>query len=500
MEKVVLCILDGVGIRKENHGNAFLQAKTPHFDFLWDTYPHSYLSASGESVGLPEGQMGNSEVGHMNIGAGRIVYQPLQFINEQIKNKQFFENDAFKKVIDHVLKNHSKLHIFGLLSDGGIHSSIDHLMAFLDLCSNMGVERVFLHVCTDGRDTKPDCGYQYIEQLESKLKELSFGKIASISGRYYAMDRDNRWDRIERAYRVLCGEGEQKNIEDIFKSSYEKGIYDEFIEPTLIDKEGALEDNDGLFVFNYRPDRLREMLTVLTNPSFSSFSHKTFQNLLVVTMMPVSEQVFALSAYQHQNLENTLGKYLSFLGKKQLRIAETEKYAHVTHFFDGAEDIELDGSKRILISSPKVTTYDLSPDMSAKEITESLLKEMDFDYDLVVLNYANGDMLGHTGNLKATIQSIETMDMCLGKLYEKSKEKGYTLFVFADHGNCEYMLDEQNHVITSHTTSLVPFIVTDSSLKVKDGKLADIAPTVLKYLHIPIPSEMTGEILIIERF
>ncbi len=499
MEKVILCILDGVGIRENAHGNAFLQARKPTFDLLWEKYPHSYLCASGESVGLPKGQMGNSEVGHMNIGAGRVVYQPLQFINEQIKTKQFFEKEAFLKVIDHVLKNHSKLHLLGLLSDGGIHSSIDHLMALLDLCKDKGVKDVFIHVWTDGRDTKPDCGYSYIEILEKKLKELSIGKIATLSGRYYAMDRDNRFDRIEKAYHVLCGEGKEQTVEDVFKSSYEKGIYDEFIEPTVIDKKGAIENHDGVLVFNYRPDRLREILTVLTNPSFDAFEHKNFQDLMVVTMMPVSEQVKAITAYKHQNLENTLGEYLSSLEKKQLRIAETEKYAHVTHFFDGAKDEELKGSKRILIPSPKVSVYDLSPDMSAKEITETLLQEMNFPYDLIVLNYANGDMLGHTGNLQAAITSIETMDTCLGKIYQKAKETDYTLFIVADHGNCEYMLDEEEHILTSHTTSLVPFIVTKEDIKLENGKLADIAPTILKYMKVPIPKEMTGDSLIKEK-
>ena len=372
-------------------------------------------------------------------------------------------------------------------------------MALLDLCKDKGVKDVFIHVWTDGRDTKPDCGYSYIEILEKKLKELSIGKIATLSGRYYAMDRDNRFDRIEKAYHVLCGEGKEQTVEDVFKSSYEKGIYDEFIEPTVIDKKGAIENHDGVLVFNYRPDRLREILTVLTNPSFDAFEHKNFQDLMVVTMMPVSEQVKAITAYKHQNLENTLGEYLSSLEKKQLRIAETEKYAHVTHFFDGAKDEELKGSKRILIPSPKVSVYDLSPDMSAKEITETLLQEMNFPYDLIVLNYANGDMLGHTGNLQAAITSIETMDTCLGKIYQKAKETDYTLFIVADHGNCEYMLDEEEHILTSHTTSLVPFIVTKEDIKLENGKLADIAPTILKYMKVPIPKEMTGDSLIKEK-
>ena len=496
MKPLVLCILDGVGIRKEKNGNAVYEAKMPNFDNLMKKYPHSLLDASEESVGLPHGQMGNSEVGHSNIGAGRIVYQPQQLINEEIKNGNFYKNENILNVINHVKNNKSKLHIFGLLSDGGIHSHIDHLMSLIDMCKDNNIEQIYFHLFLDGRDTLPNEAIKYIEQLEEKIKETNIGIIASISGRYYAMDRDNRWDRIEKSYKVITGIGKEiKNYKKYIQDSYQKNITDEFIKPILVDKNGKLENNDGLIVFNYRPDRLRELFKVITNPDFNEFKHQEFKNIKLVTMFGVSEEVICTNAYQKQKLENTLGVYLSKNNLKQLRIAETEKYAHVTYFFDGGKELTLEGKDQILIPSPKVATYDLKPEMSAYEITDELLKVMD-KYDVVILNFANGDMVGHTGDLKATIKALEHLDICLGKIYNKVKELKGTLIVTADHGNSDTMLDENNNPVTSHSMSKVPFIITNKKLKLKNGKLADIAPTMLSLLNLDIPKEMNGKNLI----
>ncbi len=502
MRPVLLCILDGVGMRKKKYGNAFLQAKTPHFDFLWKHYPHSFLEASGSYVGLPDGQMGNSEVGHLNIGAGRIVYQPLQLITEKIKDNSFFENEKMLNVIQHVKKNHSRLQIFGLLSDGGIHSHIDHLMALIDLCQKEDMKDVYFHIFTDGRDTLTNVAMNYLDQLQKKIDETGIGKIATISGRYYAMDRDNRYDRIEKAYHAIVnGKGEVfSNYQEVISHNYENGITDEFIVPAVLDSEGCVKKGDGLLVFNYRPDRLRELFSALTNPKFQGFKRRHIANLKLVTMMSVSNEVIHEPAFALEQMDNTLGEYVSKNKLKQLRIAETEKYAHVTYFFDGGEEKKLQGCDRILIPSPKVTTYDLSPDMSAKEITDTLLSKLDEDlYDLIILNFANGDMLGHTGNMEATIQGIETVDTCLGMLYQKIQEKNGVLVVTADHGNCEIMLDKDHNKVTTHTTSLVPLIITKKNISLHNGKLADIAPTLLSLLGLAISKEMTGNNLVKEK-
>lgn len=493
MKPILLCILDGVGLREEIHGNAFKQANTPNFDYLWNKYPHATLEASGEYVGLPKGQMGNSEVGHLNIGAGRVVYQPLQFITEKIKDKTFFENKELLSVINHVKKNNSRLHIFGLLSDGGIHSHIDHLLALIDLCQKENVKDVYFHIFTDGRDTLTNVALNYLNKLEKKIKETKIGSIATISGRYYAMDRDNRYDRIKLAYdAIVNGKGEEfGSYEEVIKHNYDNEITDEFIHPAVLDKSGVVKENDGLLVFNYRPDRLRELFSALTNPNFKGFDRPLVNNLKLVTMMGVSDEVVCTHAFELEKLNNTFGEYISKLGLSQLRIAETEKYAHVTYFFDGGVEKNLPNCERILIPSPHVATYDLAPDMSSKEITESLLKELDKDkYDYIILNFANGDMLGHTGNIEATIKSVETMDTCLGKIYNKILEKNGVMVIIADHGNCEIMLDENNNKVTSHTTSLVPLIVTKENAELKDGSLKDVAPLLLSLNNIEIPKEM----------
>ncbi len=499
MKPVVLCILDGVGIRKETHGNAFLKANTPTFDTLWNNYPHSLLEASGKLVGLPVGQMGNSEVGHMNIGAGRIVYQPLELINKHIEEKSIYQNKVLLDVIKHVKENHSALHLFGLLSDGGIHSHIDHLMALLDMIKEEKIEKLYIHIFTDGRDTLPNVASIYIEKLEQKLKEIGNGTIATISGRYYAMDRDNRWDRVEKAYQAIVnGIGENyKTAKEAIEANYQKEINDEFIVPAVIDKNGMVKEDDGCIVFNYRPDRLRELFGALTNPDFEGFRRNLIPNLKLATLMPVSKEVIGTHAFELEKLTNTFGEYISHSGLKQLRIAETEKYAHVTYFFDGGVEKDLKGCTRILIPSPKVATYDLKPEMSAAEITDRLILELEKNnYDVVILNYANGDMVGHTGDFDATVIAVETLDNCLEKLKKTVERLDGILVVTADHGNCDTMLDEKNRIVTSHSTALVPFIVTKSNITLENGKLGDIAPTLLELLNVEIPKEMTGKSLI----
>ena len=496
MKKVILCILDGVGVREVKKGNAFLNTSKKTFDFLWNNYPHSLLEASGEYVGLPNKQMGNSEVGHTNIGAGRIVYQSLELINKEIRDKKFFKNEELLNVIDHVKKNNSTLHIFGLLSDGGIHSHINHLYALLEMCRLNDVKSVMIHPFLDGRDTLPGVALKFLDELESKLENE---KIGVISGRYYSMDRDNNWDRIKKVYDALVyGMGNRNNYRDVVLECYDNNIFDEFITPTIVN-EKKIEDNDGMILFNFRPDRARELFTALTNKDFNEFENKKFNNLKLVTMMPVADSVICTNAYKHENLINTLGEYIDNLGLKQLRIAETEKYAHVTYFFDGGVERDLKGSKRILIPSPSVKTYDLKPEMSAYLITDKLMEELDNNYDLVVLNYANGDMVGHTGNYDATSKAVLALDNCLDRLYKKALEDDYTLVIIADHGNCDYMLDDKDNVVTSHSVSPVPCIITDNNYKVNNGRLCDVAPTILNIMGIDIPKEMNGNSLIERR-
>lgn len=496
MKPLVLCIMDGIGISDNVKGNAYKQANTPILDSLFKKYPSSFLEASGEAVGLPNGIMGNSEVGHQNIGAGRIVYQHLQMINEKIKTEEFFKNENILEIFKYVKEKNSKLHLMGLISDAGVHSKVKHLFAILDMCKKENIKNVYIHLFTDGRDTAVDSSKGFIEQLVNKMQEIGVGTIASISGRFYAMDRDNRYERVEKAYDVLTGSSDKtyNDYEAAIKENYANEKTDEFIIPGLIDADGIVEENDGVLYFNYRPDRIRELGSALSNPNFSGFNRKKIVNVKLVTLMPVSDEVIYKSAYNLQILTNTLGEYISSLGLRQLRIAETEKYAHVTYFFDGGEEKELSNCKRILIPSPKVETYDLQPEMSAYEITDNLINELP-QVDLVILNYANGDMLGHTGNIPAAIKGIEVVDECIGRIYDKIKELDGTLIITADHGNCEYMLDEKDNLVTSHTTNLVPLLITEN-IKINNGKIGDIAPTMLKLLGIEIPKEMTGEPLI----
>ena len=498
-QPLVLCILDGCGLRKETEGNAFLNAHKPTFDMLVKEYPHTILEASGKLVGLPEGQMGNSEVGHMNIGAGRIVYQPLELINNAIETKEFFNNENILKVINHTKENNSKLHIMGLISDGGIHSHTRHLNAVIDMCKENGIKELYFHLFTDGRDTDVHSGKDYVKKLEDKIKEDKIGKIVTIGGRYYGMDRDNNYDRLKLAYdAIVYGIGEKYDTpQEVFAYSYKNNITDEFIKPSVI-CDGKLSENDGLIVFNYRPDRLREMCTAITNKDFNEMPVTKFNNVKLVSMMPITDTVIGLNAFEYQNLNNPLGEYIDSLGLNQLRIAETEKYAHVTYFFDGGREIELKNAKRILVNSPKVATYDLLPEMSAQEVTDRLIEELNKDYlDVVILNFANGDMVGHTGVYEAAVKAVEFVDTCLKRIYDKLSEVNGTLIVTADHGNCDVMINEDGTPCTTHTTNKVPFIVTRKDIKLKEeGKLSDIAPTILSLLNIPIPIEFKGNSLI----
>lgn len=501
MKKVLLCILDGVGLSKETYGNAVYQAKTPCLDKLLSTYPNSKLEASGELVGLPAGQMGNSEVGHMNIGAGRIVYQPLGLINSKIKDKTFYDNKILIDTLNHVKENNSNIHIMGLLSDGGIHSHINHFIALLELCKKENIKNIYFHIFTDGRDTSPYSGEKYISILEEKIKELSLGSIATISGRYYAMDRDNNYDRIEKAYQALVlGQGEEyETALEAWGENQKRKITDEFIIPAVINKKGMIKNNDGIIFANYRPDRVRELASLLTNPKINPFEREQLTNIKLTTLMPVSDEVISTPAFKQEDLINTLGEYVSTQGITQLRIAETEKYAHVTYFFDGGIEKDLPNCNRVLIPSPKVATYDLKPEMSAKEITDELLNQIKTNnQDLIILNFANGDMVGHTGNYEAAITAVETLDKCLTKITSKVNPKEYTIIITADHGNCEVMLNKDESINTQHTTNPVPFIILDKNIKLKDGKLGDIAITILDLMGIPIPPEMTGNSLVVK--
>ncbi len=502
---IVLCILDGCGIREESDGNAFKNANTPTLDMLNKKYPHSILQASGRAVGLPEGQMGTSEVGHMNIGSGRIAIQPLEKINSEIESKDLFKNKNILEIINHVKKNNSSLHIFGLLSDGGVHSHINHLLALLDMMKENNLNNVYLDLCLDGRDTYEKSALKYLDILNDKLNSLGIGKISTISGRYYAMDRDNNFDRIKLAYDAICyGKGKvYSNYKELIDENYNNSKYDEFVIPGIINNH-PIEDNDGVIAFNFRKDRLREMFTLLSNPSayekdanLKGLEVKHYNNLKTLTMYPVTETVLSTHAYEDLDLKNILVDYLHNNNLSQLRIAETEKYPHVTFFFDGGKEVEYDDMLKILIPSPKVATYDLKPEMSVYEVTDNFLKEVD-NYDVTIMNLANGDMVGHTGVYEAAVSAVEHMDKCLARIYDKVMSLDGILIIIADHGNCDVMWDENKKPVTSHTTNPVPCIITKENIKLNDGCLADVAPTMLELIGIKIPPEMTGKSLIIK--
>lgn len=503
---VALIILDGFALRNEVIGNAVAQAKKPNFDRFWNQYPHASLVASGEEVGLPPGQMGNSEVGHLNIGAGRIVYQNLTRIHKSIRDEDFFQNTAFIEAVAHVKALGSKLHLMGLLSDGGVHSHYTHLFALLQLAKSHGLEDVFVHGFLDGRDVGPKTALSYIEETERLMSEIGVGKFASISGRYYAMDRDRRWERIEKTYRVLVdGVGESAlSASAGVQASYERKVTDEFVIPFVIKEEGkpvaTFDSKDAVIFFNFRPDRAIQLSTVISTGICEEFplSPKHPRNIKYVTFTSYSEEVFASVAYNNDNLVNTIGEVLSLNGKTQLRIAETEKYPHVTFFMSGGREERFPGEERILINSPKVATYDLQPEMSAYEVTNALLEAIESNrFDGIILNFANPDMVGHSGMLEPTIRAIEVVDECLGRIVESILEKGGAAIITADHGNSDEVVTVSGQPMTAHTTNPVPVIITKEGTTLREnGILADLAPTMLHLLGIVQPPEMTGKTLL----
>lgn len=502
-----LIILDGFALRDEEKGNAVKHAKKPNFDRYWNEFPHATLQASGEAVGLPEGQMGNSEVGHLNIGAGRIVYQSLTRVNVAIREGEFEKNETLVAAVKHAKEKGTSLHLFGLLSDGGVHSHIEHLYALLRLAKKEGLEKVYIHGFLDGRDVAPQSAEQYLKELNEKIEEYGVGEIATLSGRYYSMDRDKRWERVEKAYRAMVyGEGPSyTSTEECVKDSYENGVYDEFVLPSVITKEdgspvATIKDEDAVIFYNFRPDRAIQISNTFANEDFRSFDRgeKHPKNLHFVCLTHFSETVNGYVAFKPVNLDNTLGEVLSQNNLKQLRIAETEKYPHVTFFMSGGREAEFPGEKRILIDSPKVATYDLKPEMSAYEVTDALLAEIEGDkQDAIILNFANPDMVGHSGMLEPTVKAIETVDECLGKIVDAILAKGGTAIITADHGNSDEVVTLEGNPMTAHTTNPVPVIVTKQGVELReDGILGDLAPTMLNLLDVAQPKEMTGKTLI----
>lgn len=505
---LVLVILDGWGVSSRVEGNAIAQADLPNYQNIMTVYPHSFLACSGEDVGLPEGQMGNSEVGHLNIGAGRVVYQDLTRITRAIKEGSFFKNEVLLDALNHAKKNNKALHLMGLLSDGGVHSHISHLYALLDLAEKENVHNVFVHAFLDGRDVPPANAKEYIEPLGKKLNELGFGAVATVMGRYYAMDRDRRWDRVERAFNAMtCGEGfHTETTMEAVARGYERNETDEFIQPTVIIHSdgmavGNINSGDSVIFFNFRPDRAREITRAFVDSDFNGFRRKKgYPDVHFTCMTLYDKTIDAPVAFKPELLKNTLGEVLSKNGISQLRLAETEKYAHVTFFFNGGVEEPNPLEERILIPSPKVATYDKKPEMSAIEVTQKFLEQFaSRKYGVVIMNYANPDMVGHTGDMEATIKALETIDSCLGKVVGAVLEKDGTVLVTADHGNADEMKDEEGHTLTAHTTNPVPFILIRrdvAGVTLRDGSLRDIAPTILQLLGIPKPAEMTGETLI----
>ena len=511
MEKktTMLMILDGFGINENENGNAVKLANTPNIDKLMKTCPTTEIYTSGLKVGLPEGQMGNSEVGHTNIGAGRIVYQELTRITKSIEDGDFFSIPEFIEAIENCKKNNSKLHIMGLLSDGGVHSHMRHLFGLLELAKRKDFEEVYVHCFLDGRDTPPASAEGYIMKLQEKMKEKGVGKIASISGRFYSMDRDKRWNRIQKTYDAMVNGIGEKSASPItaIESSYQKEIFDEFVEPTVIcngDKPVAtISKNDSVIFFNFRPDRAREITRTLVDTNFEDFETKKDLNLFFVCMTQYDETMPNVKvAFKPTTLVNTFGEYISDKGMTQLRIAETEKYAHVTFFFNGGNEKQYKGEDRILVPSPKVETYDMQPEMSAPEVTEKVVDAINSKkYDVIILNFANPDMVGHTGNLEAAIKAVETIDASVGKVVEAVNAQNGVLMITADHGNCEQMIDyKTGEPHTAHTTNPVPLILVGmDNAKLREGKLADLTPTMLDIMGLKKPEEMTGESIIVEK-
>lgn len=499
----MLMILDGFGENKDSYGNAIAQAATPALDKLCKTYPKTTLKACGLAVGLPEGQMGNSEVGHLNIGAGRIVYQELTRITKAIEDGSFLKNETINQAMEHVRKNGSALHLAGLLSDGGVHSHISHLFALIDMAAKKGIKELYVHCYLDGRDVPPRCALTYIKQLEEHMGKIGLGKISTISGRYYAMDRDKRWERVVKAYdAITMGEGIQAaDSETAISAAYGRDENDEFVQPTCVEGGHPLNDNDAMIMFNFRPDRAREITRALVADDFDGFERKkVVHNLHYVCMTQYDAEMPNVEiAYPPQRLKATLGEYLADLGLNQLRIAETEKYAHVTFFFNGGVEAPNKNEDRILIPSPKVATYDLQPEMSAYLVTDQVLEEIASDkYDVIILNFANADMVGHTGVMEAAIAAIEALDKCVPRIVDAVLAKGGQILLTADHGNADHMLNPDGSVITAHSLNEVPLLhIAEHPIKLKDGgKLADLSPTLLDLMGLEIPEEMTGESLL----
>lgn len=507
----VLMILDGFGINEKSEGNAIKLANTPNIDKIMKDYPCVAGNASGLFVGLPDGQMGNSEVGHLNMGAGRIVYQELTRITKSIQDGDFFENPVLKSAMDNCKERNSALHLMGLLSSGGVHSHNEHLYGLLKMAKMNGIEKVYIHAFLDGRDTPPTSGKGFLEELQAKIKEIGVGKIATLSGRYYAMDRDNRWERIEHAYNAMVmGKGDStSDVISYMENSYSKEVNDEFVIPTVVTENdmpvATIKENDSVIFFNYRPDRAREMTRAFCDENFKEFDRDNgFFKTKFVTFTDYDSSIKNKEVvFLKETLTNTFGEYISNLGLKQLRMAETEKYAHVTFFFNGGVEEPYKNEDRILIPSPKVATYDLQPEMSAKEVTEKLIANISSgEYDLIIVNYANPDMVGHTGILDAAIKAIQTVDECIAKVVETVVESDAQMFICADHGNSDQLIDyETGEPFTAHTTNPVPFILINCK-KAKglreNGKLADIAPTLLDMMGIEQPKEMTGESLLVK--
>jgi 2,3-bisphosphoglycerate-independent phosphoglycerate mutase len=503
-KKVILVIMDGWGLGKVPLSDAIQQAKVPFVSSLYNKYPHSTLITCGEDVGLPDGQMGNSEVGHLNLGAGRIVYQELQRINVAVRDGELANNKTLQASIQYAKENNKPLHLLGLVSDGGVHAHTAHLKALCDICKKEGLTKVFIHAFTDGRDTDPKSGLTYVENVEAHLKN-SVGKIATVSGRYYAMDRDKRWERVQLAYDALVNAvgPTASSATEAIKENYAKDITDEFIKPTILLENGApiatIQSGDAVLCFNFRTDRCREITEVLSQKDFPEFGMKKL-DLHYTTITKYDETFQKVNViFENDNLVNTLGDVLAQNHKKQIRIAETEKYPHVTFFFSGGREVPFEGESRIMAPSPKVATYDLQPEMSAKELTEKLLPEINAgNPDFICLNFANADMVGHTGIFSAVVKAVETVDGCVEQIVTAGLNNGYTIFLTADHGNADYMINEDGSPNTAHTTNPVPFFIIDKEWKgtIQPGKLGDIAPTILTMMGVAIPKEMTGKVLI----
>ncbi|NJL38370.1 MAG: 2,3-bisphosphoglycerate-independent phosphoglycerate mutase [Leptolyngbyaceae cyanobacterium SM1_4_3] len=502
---VVLVILDGWGHREDSNGNAIAAASTPIMDSLWAAYPRTVIHTSGKNVGLPDGQMGNSEVGHLNIGAGRVVPQELVRISDAVEDGTLLSNPALVKACQEVKQSSGKLHLVGLCSYGGVHSHLTHLLGLLDLAKAQDISEVCVHLITDGRDTKPTDGVAAIQRIQEHIDQIGLGRIVTLSGRYYSMDRDHRWDRIQRVYEVMIqdGDGDGRSALDVLKASYNEGVTDEFVIPTRI-ATGAVQPGDGIIFFNFRPDRARQLTQAFVDPNFKGFERERIAPLTFATFTQYDPSLPVLVAFEPQNLNNILGQVIAQHGLRQFRTAETEKYAHVTYFFNGGIEEPFEGEDRELVQSPMVATYDHAPEMSARQVTDVAIAAVEKQiYSLIVINYANPDMVGHTGQLEATVKAVETVDRCVGRLLESIVRAGGTTIIIADHGNAEYMWDEQGNPWTAHTTNPVPFILvegegrkipghgTEVSLR-SDGRLADIAPTILEILKLPQPPEMTG--------